>query len=252
MNKEQKEKDYFLAGIKNLIELSQRQDTMRFSGFLNETERALAEPLVKKSKVLYKFYGGFPDAQRVVLGVFPEGYEALDEYFPISGFTVTFPENYKLSHSDFLGTLMAQQIKRETLGDIVICDGKANIYALEKIEKVISTQIDKIGGVGVTITKGIDNPIEVLQKFKSIKGTLASLRLDAAVALVTGLSREKAAMLISSKCVFLNYLEKTQATAKLNEGDILTVRGYGKYKLTKIGNETRKGRTGVIFEAYIN
>ena len=148
--------------------------------------------------------------------------------------------------------MMAQQIKREMLGDIIISDGEANIYALERIEKVISTQIDKIGGVGVTVTKGIEKPIEVLQKFKSIGGTLASLRLDAAVSLVTGLSREKASFLISSKLVFLNYLEKTVGTAKLNEGDILTVRGYGKYKLSKIGNETRKGRINVIFEAYIN
>ncbi len=252
MDKEQKEKEYFIAGIRNLIELSQREDAMRFSSFLNETERALAEPIVKKSKVLYRFYGGFPDAQRVVLGVFPDGYEALDEYFPISAFTVTYPKSYKLSHRDFLGTLMAQQIKRETLGDIIISEGKAQIFALERIEKVISTQIDKIGGVGVAVTKGIDSPIEVLQKFKPIRGTLASLRLDAAVSLVTGISREKASSLITSKCVFLNYLEKTQGTAKLSEGDILTVRGFGKYRLTQIGNETRKGRISVLFEAYIN
>ena len=252
MDKEQKEKEYFLASIRNIIELSQRQDVMKFSVFLNETERALAEPVVKKSKVTYRFYGGFPEAQRVVLGVFPDGYEPLDEYFPISAFTVIYPQDRKLSHRDFLGTLMAQQIKREMLGDILVAEGKANIFVLERIEKVISTQIDKIGGVGVTVTKGIEKPIEVLQKFKSIGGTLASLRLDAAVSLVTGLSREKASFLISSKLVFLNYLEKTVGTAKLNEGDILTVRGYGKYKLSKIGNETRKGRINVIFEAYIN
>jgi len=252
MDKEQKEKEYFLAGIRNIIELSQRQDIMKFSVFLNETERALAEPVVKKSKVTYRFYGGFPEAQRVVLGVFPDGYEPLDEYFPISAFTVNYPQDRKLSHRDFLGTLMAQQIKREMLGDILVAEGKANIFVLERIEKVISTQIDKIGGVGVTVTKGIEKPIEVLQKFKSIGGTLASLRLDAAVSLVTGLSREKASFLISSKLVFLNYLEKTVGTAKLNEGDILTVRGYGKYKLSKIGNETLKGRINVIFEAYIN
>ncbi len=252
MDKELKEKEYFLAGIRNLIELSQRQDVMRFSSFLNETERALAEPIVKKSKVSYRFYGGFPDAQRVVLGVFPDGYEALDEYFPISAFTVTYPESFKLSHRDFLGTLMAQQIKREMLGDIIVADGKANVYVLERIEKVISTQIDKIGGVGVTVIKGIDSQLEVLQKFKPIKGTLASLRLDAAVSLVTGVSREKASFLISSKCVCLNYLEKNQGTVKLSEGDILSVRGYGKFRLTQIGNETRKGRISVIFEAYIN
>lgn len=252
MDKSQKEQEYFLAGIRNLVDLALKQDSMRFSSFLNEQERALAEPIVKKSKVPYKFYGGFPDAQRVMLGIFPEGFEMLDEYFPIATFTVSYPESFTLSHRDFLGTIMAQQIKRETIGDILIDNGKAQIFADERIEKVIATQIDKVGGVGVTVQRGIDSLIALTQKFKAIRGSLASLRLDASVSLVTSLSREKATRLIKSQAVLLNYIEKTSGTVTLKEGDILTVRGYGKFRLTTVGNQTRKGRISVVFDAFIN
>ena len=116
----------------------------------------------------------------------------------------------------------------------------------------MATQIDKVGGVGVTVEQGLDGPVTAVQKFRELKGTLASLRLDASVSLVTGLSREKAAKLITSGMVTLNYLEKSQGTALLKEGDILTVRGYGKFRLTTVGHETRKGRISVLFDAFVN
>ena len=252
MDKEQKERDYFLAGIRNLVELSLRQDMMKFSSFLNEQQQAMAETAIRKSGVKYRFYGGFSGAQRLILGVFPDCMEPLDEYFPIEAFTVRYPESYRLSHRDFLGTLMSQQIKRETIGDIVIVPGKAYLFAEERVQKVIATQIDKVGGVGVTVERGLDGPVTAVQKFKEIKGTLASLRLDASVSLVTKLSREKAAKLIAGGMVMLNYLEKSQGTTVLKEGDILTVRGYGKFRLTAVGHETRKGRISVLFDAFIN
>lgn len=168
---------------------------MKFSSFLNEQQQAMAEPIVRKSGAQYRFYGGFPGAQRQMLGVFPDHMEPLDDYFPLKAFTFRYPDNYHLSHRDFLGTLMAQQIKRETIGDIVITSGKAFLFAEERVQKVVATQIDKVGGVGVTVEQGVDGPVTAVQKFRELKGTLASLRLDASVSLVTGLSREKAAKL---------------------------------------------------------
>ncbi|MBC8558536.1 RNA-binding protein [Fumia xinanensis] len=252
MDKEQKEREYFLAGIRNLIELSMRQDAMKFSSFLNEQQQAMAEPIVRKSGAQYRFYGGFPGAQRQMLGVFPDHMEPLDDYFPLKAFTFRYPDNYHLSHRDFLGTLMAQQIKRETIGDIVITSGKAFLFAEERVQKLVATQIDKVGGVGVTVEQGVDGPVTAVQKFRELKGTLASLRLDASVSLVTGLSREKAAKLITSGMVTLNYLDKSQGASLLKEGDILTVRGYGKFRLTTVGHETRKGRISVLFDAFVN
>lgn len=33
----------------------------------------------------YRFFGGFPEAERTVLGVFPDYMEPLDEEFPVTG-----------------------------------------------------------------------------------------------------------------------------------------------------------------------
>ncbi|MEG2597425.1 MAG: YlmH/Sll1252 family protein [Oscillospiraceae bacterium] len=252
MDKGQKEKEYFLAALRNQFELSRQGDCPRFSCFLNEQQQVVAMEIAKKSQMVFRFFGGFSAATRKMLGVFPTYIEPTDDLFPIVGFTVSYPSSFSLSHRDFLGTLMAQQIKRETVGDIVIQSGTAYVFIEEKLERVLSTQIDKVGGVGVSITAGTPKNITVEQLFKELRGTLASLRLDASVSLVTGISREKAAKLIASGAVLLNYTEKSEGSVPLSEGDILSVRGYGKFRLSAVGGQTKKGRTSVQFDAYSN
>lgn len=253
MDKEQKEREYFLSGIRNLFALCEKQGCPRFSPFLTEEQQAEIEPLVRKLAgrdfgVL--FYGGYPEAQRKMLGVFP-GYITPDPGdFPILGFTAQFPERFAVGHRDVLGTLMAQQIRRETVGDIVVQRGKAVIFADERIRRVIATQVDRIGGTGVVVTEGFE-PFEVEKHFSEIRGTLASLRLDAAVALCAGLSREKASGLIAAGLVSLNHLEKKDQSASLSQGDVLVIRGKGKFRLENLGGSTKKGRIPVTFLKYL-
>ena len=76
--------------------------------------------------------------------------------------------------------------------------GETYVFFDERVQKVLLTQIDRIGKVGVEVLDSVPEGISVQQKFQEINGTLASLRLDAAVAFCCGISREKAAALISA------------------------------------------------------
>ncbi len=253
MDKAQKEQEYFLSGIRNLFALCEKQGCPKFSAFLTEEQQASIQPVVKKLaaggyQVL--FWGGYPEAQRKILGVFPDYIPPDPADFPLVGYTASFPEAYALSHRDVLGTLMGQQIRRETIGDIVVQPGKAVIFAEERVEKVLGTQISRIGGVGVRMEKGFV-PFTVAQQFAQRSGTFASLRLDAAVAFCAGLSREKAAALIAAGLCSLNHLEKKEQSAPVSQGDILVIRGKGKFRLETISGPTRKGRIGVTFLQYL-
>ena len=88
-----------------------------------------------------------------MLGVFPQGFEAETEMFPIVGYTAHCRASDKLEHRALLGSLMAQQIRREMLGDLIPGEGSAVIFADERIEKVLATQIDRIGSIGVRMEK---------------------------------------------------------------------------------------------------
>lgn len=89
------------------------------------------------------------------------------------------------------------------------------------------------------------------KKTKRISATVSALRLDCVVAAALGVSRSKAADLIKADAVQLNF-EPTDSVSKLLDGgDIISVRKYGRFRLSEIGGTTRKGRQSVIIEKFI-
>ena len=86
----------------------------------------------------WRLYGGFPEAERKVAGFFPDYVEpdGLD-MFPIMPLTAHFREQDKLSHRDFLGSLMGLRISRELVGDILVGNGMAVFFVLEKAAPVL-------------------------------------------------------------------------------------------------------------------
>ena len=250
----EKEKEYFLVSVRNLFTLADKQYCPKFSAFMTEEEQALAQPLAAKlsrnTGMEIRFWGGYKGAVRVMLGVFPEGFPVETEDFPIVGYTARCRASDKLEHRALLGSLMAQQIRREMLGDLIPGTGSAVIFADERIEKVLATQIDRIGTIGVRMEKGFE-PIDTSQRFVEVRGTLMSLRLDAAVALLAGTGREKAARMIREGLVSVGHVEVKDVSRKLKEGDVLVIRHTGKFRLRETGGLTKRGRTVVLFDQYV-
>ena len=65
------------------------------------------------------------------------------------------------------------------------------------------------------------------------------------------LSREKAAALIRSDRVEINHFTAASVSQELKEGDILSVRGSGRYILSGIDGLTKKGRIHINLRKYI-
>ena len=83
-----------------------------------------------------------------------------------------------------------------------------------------------------------------------IRDTVAALRLDAITAVGFRMSRGKAAVLIASGRVQVNWRECTKPDKPLNQGDTVSARGFGKFVLAEIGGLTKKGRMGITVERY--
>lgn len=249
-----KESKYFLSSVRNLFALADKQYCPKFTAFLSEEEQALAFPLAQKcareSGMEIMLWGGYENATRKMLGVFPDGYQPEGEIFPMVGYTAHCRKSDELTHRALLGSLMAQQIKREMLGDLVPIEAGAVIFADERVEKVISTQISQIGSVGVKMEKGFE-PLQNVQRFVPIKGTLMSVRLDAAVAMLASTGREKACTLIREGLVSVGHIEEKNVSRHLKEGDVVIIRHTGKFVLREIGGLSRRGRTSVTFDKYI-
>ena len=89
------------------------------------------------------------------------------------------------------------------------------------------------------------------KKTEEIGGTVSSLRLDSVLSVALKTSRSKAAALILGKIVSVNFEETENVSKTLSEGDILSVRGKGRFKLARINGTTKKGRDSIIIEKYV-
>lgn len=238
--------------IKDLILRTEKSYRKSYTAFLDIHQRKLAEEtLVKYSgRVEYSFFGGYPDSERTVLCIYDLYDEApLVEEYPFQCITVEYDKRKKLSHRDFLGALMACMIKRNVIGDIIISDGIAQFFILDNFVDVVMNDVLKISDVGVKLSLG--KPVmEYERSFEIIEGTVASLRTDAVLHIFTSLSREKNLELIRRGFVVRNGVTENSADKKLAEGDIISVRGFGKFHFKQVLGTTKKGRLRIYAEKY--
>jgi len=77
---------------------------------------------------------------------------------------------------------------------------------------------------------------------EEIRATTSGQRMDAVLAAGLKLSRSEAQRLISGGIVKRNHLEELRGDVHLEEGDLLSVRGYGRMRVMGFDGITRKGR----------
>lgn len=250
----EQEDKLFTARLSDMVNRCERDSCAQFSGFLDERQCALAQQWCRGNAggLHSMLWGGFPEARRKMLAVYPDYY---DEYiiddFPMKCLTFSFRREDRLSHRDFLGTFMGLRLRRETIGDIVTDEGNAQVLVTEVAARLITADVSKIGRVGVRITDERPFELTVKQEFQDISGTVASMRLDCVVSLAAKLSREKAAALIRSEKVDINHFTASSVSAELHEGDVLSIRGCGRFVLAGIDGSTKKGRLHIILRKYI-
>lgn len=244
------EEDRILVShILDMIEICEKSYQPKFSFFLDERQSILAENvMVEQGYDSYKLFGGYDNASRKILAVFPQYYD--DEQYPITALLIKFRETDKLTHRDFLGVFMARQIKRNMLGDIIVGQGQAVVFVFNTIKDILLYEINKIGSVGVKISETDKTDIKVEQSFIEKTGTVSSLRLDSIVSVASGLSRDKSASLIKGGNVNVMYNVIDTPSYLLHEGDIFSVRGSGKFILFSVNGKTKKDRIHITIKKY--
>lgn len=229
--------------IEDTLFLCDRRSTPAFLGFLDEMEQHIARQILASADPnRYLFWGGHDDAERCILGCFPDYMISEKEAFPLVRIAFRYRAEKSLSHRDVLGTLLAQGIKREAVGDILCADGLVVVFLREEIAPYIREQITKIGGVGVKIDEAVDEPLPALRTYTELQDTIASPRLDAVVKSLVRCSREKAAQLIVDGMVNYNHIPATVVSATVLADSAISVRGYGRFIVDQIGPQTKKGR----------
>lgn len=251
MNKEE------LLLQKRLAELSRiayTREIVTFSEFLNLNELNILHTTPKDMLLSqYKTYGGYGLSERQMAAFLPDALY-YDSQYPIQIIEIS-PVNRKfaeeLSHRDYLGAVMNLGIERCKLGDILVEDGKAILFAKEELAGYIMEHLNRIRHTTVktSILSAFEDSYE--PRYEELKGTVASVRLDTVLSLAYPLSRSKITGLIEGARVFVNGKLVTSNGYRLKEGDILSVRKMGRIGYNGILSETKKGRYMVSIRKYI-
>lgn len=241
---------FFKAKIDSLYDSVERDAYPKFTAFLDEHQIALAEQVLHH-KNGYCYWGGFAEADRRMLGIYPDYVQREELSFPIAILKIAYPKNQTLTHRDVLGALMSLQLKREAIGDILLGEDTVELAVSDHLSTFIQEQLLKIGRIGVQVTQTDVISLAQESRLQPLEGTVSSLRLDSMVAFVTRLSRSKAVLLLQAGRVSVNHVEATESDLQLKPGDTFTVRGYGKYLFPEPPRMTKKMRCYVTIYQYI-
>ena len=250
------------ARLEDLLAKSQR-GSVAVSSFLTPGERKQAERFLNRKGIrrLGLFWGGYPEAERTCLYLLPSFYEALEDWIPaegsdpkealpdldedaVMGVLIRGSGFRKLSHRDYLGSVLGLGLERDAMGDVavqndreavVFCRRRMGEFLIQALEKVAS---DTVRCEAYTVNEAFTDG----RRYKPISDTVASPRLDCVVAALTNLSREDAQIAVRSGLVEVDFEEEERVDRLMTPPATVSVRGHGRYVLRSFDGETKKGR----------
>ncbi len=190
------------------------------------------------------FWGGYEGAGRKILMFLPDWAEETDFYDTVSAIKITSTDKKLYDHRDYLGSLMGLGLKREVIGDIAPCGSFAVVFCLSEIAPFIKENLTQVAKstVSVEILSSLDG-IDIKQNYLELRGTVASCRIDCIVSFLKNTGRSAAAELLRSGYVKLNAKEIQDTSKLLKEGDVISIRGLGKFIFDGEAGTSRKGRS---------
>ena len=251
---QQKELQMLKKRFEDLANKAYTQNIFTFTDFLGLSEQDefwKAEATLRYAGV--KLFGGTENADRVMIRFGDADSLGYDVDFPIVCVHITpllakFAQN--LSHRDFLGALMNLGIERSALGDIKVGDKEAFLFCKETIAPFICENLSKIAHTNVKclVTENYKQFVEEEPEQKLLQ--VASLRLDAVLAKVYNISRGECLQMFQAGKVFVNGRLCENNSKQLKDGEVVNLRGFGKFIFEGSKSETRKGKMNVEVRIY--
>lgn len=271
MNKQEVLKKYgkdedkiLVAKILDKIQFVSQKNQIQVTDFLDGYEQKIAKNVLQQVKYETAiFYGGYEDAERKMIYFFPERLmDLLEENWQnnkmiqteMKAISIGLPNDLKgkYQHRDYLSGLMKLGIKREKIGDILVRENGADILVQADILNYLLVNLSEL----TRFQKAEISPKEISEieivpvQLEKITILVPQLRLDVVVSELMHYSRTKANEIIAQERVLVNYETKAKNATMLQENDLLTIRGKGKFKIGEIISQTAKGKLRVEVGKY--
>lgn len=250
----EKELQQFKKRIAELARKSYEHNIYTYTGFLSMAEQDVFYHMLPDIKgTAYELYGGRQDCERQMLRFGSEETLGYGEEFPVSCLSVKpVAEKFAddMTHRDFLGAVMNLGIDRSAIGDILLEGKSAYLFATDKIVPYLMENLGKVKHTKVKCALA-DAVTELpVKEPEEIRFTVSSERADGMVAKVYNLSRNQSLALFRERKIYVNGRLNENNSYAMKDGDVVSVRGYGRFVYYGTGHETKKGRWSVSAGVY--
>ena len=202
----------------------------------------------------YDAFGGYDGAERVMVRFGDPESAGYEEEYPVKVLKIAKTGGKlsdTLSHSDYLGAVLNLVIDRKGTGDILTDGTTGYLFCEEKIAPYIADNLIRVKHVNVFCEEADDVPADIRPKLVRMETQVSSERLDAVIAHILKLPRTRASDLFRTERVFVNGKMTQDRTRAPKEGDIISVRGFGRFRYAGLSHMTRKGKSSIVVEKYV-
>ncbi len=247
--------EMFKKRVLEWADRSWNQGIYCFSHFLDLAQRSDFLSMVPSlPNVPWALYGGAEGCERQMLRFGSQDSCGYDAPFPIQCLKIS-PLNAKfaepLTHRDYLGSLMALGIERETMGDIAVKPEGAYLFCEERIAPYIVEHFTQARHTFLHCEPAEAPPEGALFETRRVTVQLSSQRVDALTAHVFKMSRGDAQALFPAGKIFVGGRLCESPGYAPKPGDIISVRGYGRFRYAGVESLSKKGKENTAVELFI-
>lgn len=244
-----KEEQPFIESVVGWIREVEAMYTPKLTDFLDPRQRQIVFSIVANSGLEVEAYGGFTNAERQRMLLFPSYFAPETTDYQVKIFQLLYPTKFMtLSHRDMLGALMSLGIDRSKFGDIRMVNETIQFAVAQELSTYLPLQMTSVGKAKVKLEEVLDQEqwLEPTERWSESIEIVSSLRLDTIIASLLHLSRQKAVALIQAGAVKVNWGVIDQPTFEVEMADHLSIRGFGRFQIVAVEGRTKKEKIRLV------
>ncbi|GGA20976.1 RNA-binding protein [Paenibacillus physcomitrellae] len=228
---------------------------VKLTGFLDPRQSLILTSLANRHPdVAVRLDGGYDGAERRRALIAPDYRDLNSEPMDMKVISVTSEDERlaELDHGDYMGAILGLGLKRDVIGDFHVREDGCHVIVTADIADFLNLHLRQVHRVSV-LTDILE--LEQLKMADSVQEpldiTVASLRLDGIAGDVFRLSRSKILAPIKAGRCRVNWKTEEDPSKPLKAGDVVSLQGFGRFKVLELEGMTKKGRYRVKIGKFV-
>lgn len=248
-----KEERTFIDKMYDIVHRVESTYSYQVTEFLDPRQVQIAKSICAQMGLACYVSSDFIAMEYARLIVAPDYYTVDFEDFELALIDISYNAKFNhLTHSQVMGSLLNRLgIQRSVFGDILLQDGQIQVIINRSLVDYFTT-VKKIAKASVS-TKEVSFK-QIIQteitNAKVVNIVASSRRLDKVIAAVFNISRSQATKLVDHEKVKLNYAVTTKSAEVLELGDLVSVRGFGRFELSQDNGLSKNNKHKLIINKF--